>query len=123
MRTIRLNLTYIIIQLLTIDFIVTELFRFVIDPKISLSNNNEKLCNMFSYYSQLMIIIYYACYTLHILFRIEISFKGYLSLHQYTSISLLAIAIIPFFTPFFIIFNPNTCIQKWIPLHINPIYL
>ncbi len=50
---------------------------------IVLSNNNTKLCNMFSYYPQLIIIIYYACYTLYILFKIEISFKGYLSLHQY----------------------------------------
>ncbi len=80
---------------------------------------------MFAYCPQLIIIIFYGCYTLHIVFRIEISFKEYLSLHQYTVISLLFVAIISFSIPIIVFITsqtqtePNTCIWQWIPLDIN----
>eukprot|EP01084_Bolivina_argentea_P316181 547996_1 len=115
------RLTFIILQICGMLYLFGDLFRFVIDPFTLILRRNF-LCNFTVYIPKLYGPIYYGCYIIHILLRLELSFKGsFVELGKNTFISLLIITV--FLTVctiiLILIFGPNPCIWDWKPSDMN----
>eukprot|EP01084_Bolivina_argentea_P135355 238519_1 len=73
-RQIIFRSTFIMIQICSLSSLVNELIRQVIDP-FALISRNHASCNFTSKLPTCMTAIYYSCYIIHILLRLDLSFK------------------------------------------------
>eukprot|EP01084_Bolivina_argentea_P312980 541909_1 len=92
-RQIIFRSTFIIIQACSLSSLINELFRQIIDPFTFISRN-KTTCNITSKFPTCITAIYYSCFIIHILLRLDLSFKSsFVALRRSTLIILLFIDI------------------------------
>ena len=120
-NSLKLRVSSIILQILALLWLISDLFRFVIDPVTSYISNHSILCNILSYIPQIIPSIFSCIFLYHILLRLYISFKGsHLALCKFTYHTCLILITIPHIIHLILFhyFNKNShcCLISWQPM-------
>ena len=120
-----IRISYTLLQLCGLYWIIIDILRFLIDPYFQFLQNNSLSCGIAAYSPKIIVIIYFAIYLHQILLRLELSFRGsHLALSRNSIIVLSFFILIPTIivpTAFFSALNSDNvpCVWKWSPIDIT----
>jgi len=115
--TYRLSIAYLLLIVIGLCWMLSDLFRVVIDPFTHILQDNAA-CDLVAYMPKVAYVLFYAAYLAQIMMRLHQSFKeSYLAVSKRLSILLQGLLAVTFssalYSVFFVDYPQSTCIASW----------